>query len=952
MPKHLCKIVAIIFILATNNLNAQIMRTFPKIIIYSSVWQYLNELKYFAANKTSSRDSAKLVVDSASQLQQMIDNKLSNMVIGVNIFTERRPNLDEIFDILAQFPNLHELQITDRAVVFDTDKPYNLPVRLSLLTQLKSIGFAYTNKLDMDSVSRLLTTMSNIQSFSIYGYHHQLPPTIFKLKQIKRIGLTTENIGNNDLQGTNWEDLTLYGDSYKIGQSGYKITVTHDVKAIKALQKVNTLKSLSLDIYEPSDSLDIASLKQLTELKFTAFKSGEKLLPQIGKLTKLQTLSLDIHAYNLSLDTLKYLTQIRSLQLQFHAYEKNPPLKGVKAISNFKNLERLDINNAILDLPDNFFDAMSQLKHVELNNDELKKVPISLFNLPNLIHLDIHANHIQALPDVEKYFCNNLDSLWIDNNALTSLPAALTNLPKLEILSATANDIKTTAGNFANLKKLNQIDLSYNDLKNYPVGLENNHNVEKIILRDNKINEIGDPEHGDYRLKTLILTYNPVAILPVNIGRYRKLQYFDLNGAKLSEIPKTFGNCDSLKYLNLTGSVISKTALPQSLKKLKKLEALGLSYDPLIDHQSMFDFIFSAKKPLSIGLAFDNITELPATTQWGKSSIVFIDLSGNPLTTLPFEFAQTKATVNLFHNKLNGDSIIFNIARNRAQFKIWFDELKKPLTNYPVSNADYSKALMTYIPDLYQTHKWSRVVEFADKAKAADSAFYKNHISYQIGMSRFRMGDYKQAIIDLSYPSFNDFTTREYKAKSFIALGQLDSAAVTYAKANTLLGLIRADSVCKISGNTTLLIKLNDSLGKNYENRMDYWANHDYYNAHEMVFSPKGTYPDRLILEYATYLLLNNKPQQAAITLNYKKFLYTISSYQAIKAFLLAAANYLINPSSFDNGKASITKAIAKNGKIYRDQYIPVLTDLFPYANYTADQKEHLIALQQTLYKN
>lgn len=949
MPKHLRKILLVVLMIAPGLVKAQYFLPLPTYPSYESATRYLYELNYTNTHKITFKGSVIIKIDSASQLKKVIAANAQNKVVGVEVLIESRPDLQKIFTLLTHFPYLRELRLSDRYVALYADKPYQLPANIHSLTQLTTVWLNCTKNLNMEDALEKIRPMQHIHTLRISGYDHQISPAIFKLKQVKNIGLSAENIGNNNLSQAKWESLILDGDSYKMGQSGHTIKNIHDAKAVAALSHIKTLKRLEFNLWASMDSIDISKLSQITELNFHVSKWSVKIFEQIGHLTRLKKLSIDyIDWSQKSISALKDLTNLTDLRLNFRAEDKDSPLEGISIMSQFKNLETLDINSAVLELPDDLFNKMPKLKRISLRSNRLTKIPSGLFNLPELEYLNLESNKIRELPDLPKYGCLNLKNLWVDNNQLTYFPPAISGLSKLEILSVADNGITTAAGDYRNLKNLQKIDLSHNILDQFPKGLSSNQRVECIAIKGNNIKTLPEPDEGNYQLKSLFLDENTLASLPAHIDRYKKLEELSLSGARLPEIPEALGNCDSLTSINLYGSIAAKTYLPASLQKLKKLRSLNLSKDSLIDHQSIWDFVLACRNPgLQIALLSDNITTLPATPKWADVDIDNINLSQNHLTTLPKEFAGIHAVVFLAQNNFKADTHYFNRpAVSQADLKVWFEQLHVPLNNYSVSNKDYAKSLFESILYLYDAHEWVKIAELADKAKAADPDFYQKNVPYQVGISRFNLKDYKQTIKDLSRPSVYDVITNKYKAKAFLALGKPDSAAITYASVRLLSNYIKADSICQISGNKTLLQQLKDSLEDKYQRTIAFSKDHEYYNDDEMVFAPKDSYHYYFLNEYATFRLLEHRPVDALDILNKK----VILGYDpAAKTLLAAAANYLIDPKTFDESEKALTALAAKGKRITYFGFVPI-TDWLNYSDYTKDQKEHLIALQKIVY--
>ncbi len=78
----------------------------------------------------------------------------------------------------------------------------------------------------------------------------------------------------------------------------------------------------------------------------------------------------------------------------------------------------------------------------------------------------------------------------------------------------------------------------------------------------------------DNHIRTLILNYSDIKIIPESIGNLKFLRFLDLSSNQLKTIPKTIGDLASLKVLKLGYNELSN--LPPSIKNLKNLTQLFL----------------------------------------------------------------------------------------------------------------------------------------------------------------------------------------------------------------------------------------------------------------------------------------------------------------------------------------------------------------------------------------
>ncbi len=123
------------------------------------------------------------------------------------------------------------------------------------------------------------------------------------------------------------------------------------------------------------------------------------------------------------------------------------------------------------------FDYISSL-HLCKNN--LTNVPIEVFHLKNLTHLNLSANKLIILPDViptvqdnadnQIWPCPNLSRLNISSNQLKQLPEYLFEIPKLTFLDASKNAIEHLSFSIWCSPKLNNFNCSHNCIMNIPTN--------------------------------------------------------------------------------------------------------------------------------------------------------------------------------------------------------------------------------------------------------------------------------------------------------------------------------------------------------------------------------------------------------------------------------------------------------------------------------------------------
>ncbi|HWZ36342.1 MAG TPA: leucine-rich repeat domain-containing protein, partial [Mucilaginibacter sp.] len=895
-------------------------------------------------------------IKNLADAQLIIKKNLQSKVIAVQLANIPSNQLQNVYSALGQFPKLVYIKLLGRGG-FNQDEKVNLLIaNINKLPQLRCIEFAHVDSIDMDAALKKLIPIKQLRALSFTEYKRKLPASITLLDQIDSLKLNTVNIGSYDLSLVKWQKLSVNGDPRS--WSDLKGAVTSDEgKILSKLSNIKSLKRLELDV-DLRHSEFISQFTQIEELNIGGGIEGGSALSfiqAVGALKQLRKLSIELTGNNLNISPLANLTQLSSFYLKLNGY----PLEGVEAISNFKNLENLELIQCKIGVMPDVFKEMKYLKTVILGNDEITKVPVSLFNLPALENLDLMPNRLTYLPPLISYGCTKLKHVNLSLNQLTSLPQAFGGLRDLETINCSNNKIETIPDGWAYLTHLKEVNFAINRLTEFPEGLQNNHSVERITLFFNNIETFPDVDGEDYKLRYLGITGNRnMFALPEHIGSYTQLDSLEAQYLSLNGLPESLGDCKKLKMLLLTRSIVKKTILPAGLKNAKDLQALYLNDNPLLDHQSIFDLILALpRKNFNADLSSDSIRQLPASKKWAAIPFESLSLRNNLLTTLPVEFAGVPiGQIDITGNEIAKDlSKKFTAIRNKEDMKIIFDMLDIPLPNVKIDKTEYAKSLTHFSINFGNSGQWKKAVDFANKAIATDSVTYaKNALFDVIGICRYCVKDYKGAIKDFdrvinqvkkqgNQPG-NPKDVRHFKGLAYEALDQPYEAAKAYATMSSVPDFIEAAKICKQTGNKKLYQQLLDTALLSFKKRMDWNENRNYKKLPDFFLITSN--PNTIKIDYAMMLLLGNKPAQALEVLNKVSPIKDWYPQEpSVKYFLLAVANYLINPDLFNQIQTSLINDISKSGKITGYNLVPV-DEWLPYTNLPQKQQADLLALQ------
>jgi Leucine-rich repeat (LRR) protein len=973
MFKPYLSLLLFLLVFISNQATAQTgLNTYNHYLIgidhYSPV-QFYTDQKFLSAHQLS--DSLDIQIDKAADLQPIIEKGLQNKVYGVNIENFGRPDLAKIFAVLAGFPNLTFIKISD-PIFQDAKKPgYQLPANIQLLQQLKGIELFYTQQLNIEDAINKIATLKQLNTIAFTGYKQALPLAANKLSRIKFIKLASVNIENFDVSKAHWQNMILYGSAPFAGP---------DSKVLATLSTVKSLRDLRIEYYMLGDGSALLQLHQIKTLSFTDcyLNKDIQLFKKIAGLKNITGLSVRFFRdTSQKINGIENLTQLRYLDIMFLPSLEHWP-EQLNAIHQLKKLESLRLNSNKLSYLPEIFGGLNKLKKISVAENALVQLPLGIFALPALQYLNAGSNKLTTLPD--NITSKNLKSIQLNYNGLISLPVELSHLKKLENLDVSANKISTIPGDWHYLQHLKSVNISRNRLTNFPDGLLQNNSVEALDASDNGISSMQAITGNGYQLKTLNVNNNNITSLPEDIGKYTELTALYACGNRLNALPESLGDCKRIEVIDVHSEIRSSAfdsdksgmaafsfsikdsskannikLLPTGLAYSQHLQNLNLAGNAHINSKNVFDVILNVpRKNFRLNLSNDNITELPADPRWANMTFYDADLSYNKLTTLPVEFAGINIAyqINLNHNLLKSVPLMFtNQPQTKADIQVLYDELGIKLPNNTVSAGDYAQALTKRINDFYYAKKWQKGVEYAQKAIAADSMTYARNIRWdEIGTCRFMIKDYERAIRDFdiyiaqqkvsNFRVMNFITPAvKYKADAELTLNRKIDAAKTYENAGYSFSdnsdLILGALLYKEINNEPKYRQLIDSAISRYKDGIAFQTRQ------------KKVLNDYL-LDYAEALLIAEKPEETILLLNRQWTSPFAGNHIAIKNYLLITAQYLTTPSAFEQLKKEAIKNVATNGKVQGWDFT-MFNQWVAASGLPANNQQQLLQLQNTV---
>ena len=157
---------------------------------------------------------------------------------------------------------------------------------------------------------------------------------------------------------------------------------------------------------------------------------------------------------------------------------------GSSTEMNIKNTEEeYEYDTDLKDLVNNA--AIS--KKLKLSNLGLDKIPSTVWNLNDLVELDLSANQLKRIGK-ELATMKNLKLLALNHNSLSKLPNALWKLSSLRKLYLNNNNLKAIPNEIKNLENLRVLDFSCNNISGEVPGvIVNLTALVDLKLRKNQI---------------------------------------------------------------------------------------------------------------------------------------------------------------------------------------------------------------------------------------------------------------------------------------------------------------------------------------------------------------------------------------------------------------------------------------------------------------------------------
>ncbi|KAI9294631.1 RNI-like protein [Neoconidiobolus thromboides FSU 785] len=441
-------------------------------------------------------------------------------------------------------------------------------------------------------IQEITTKVDGFFNLKILNLSHNklqhLPQELFNLK------LTELNLSHNEIQDFNYNILNkeINETLVTLNLSNNFITNIHD-----SINQLNKLVNLDLSNNKLQQlPIEIKELQSLTTLNL--------------KRNRLE--SIPFFEYESKLNKLNYLdcsfNRIKELQSNNNNNSTYSQLKQL----NLSNNQLSNIHDILLQTP--------SITSLILNNNQFFEFPENIIKLNQLTMLDISNNQLKNI-DYKLGYLNNLKQFLFEGNSLRALPKIhnvgmeefLTILRQREELNASNNKDKENNNNNSNNINSNQQNNNNNNNNEIIVNNNNDNNQQLLLFDKDSLIPFSKHELVNQIIKLNNQQLNDIQIdesMQGNLPIIPKVIDFEKN--QLSEFPKSlYLYKDSLETIKLNNNLLKKVQINQIFFKLNNLE---LKYNKLIE----FPFVkennsdiplFPNLKTLNLG--FNNIQELP-----------------------------------------------------------------------------------------------------------------------------------------------------------------------------------------------------------------------------------------------------------------------------------------------------------------------------------------------------
>ncbi|KAK0618481.1 hypothetical protein B0T17DRAFT_496197 [Bombardia bombarda] len=323
--------------------------------------------------------------------------------------------------------------------------------------------------------------------------------------------------------------------------------------------------------------------------------------------------------------------------------------------------------NLSLDLPRDFIQACQNLRDVKYNNNEARKLPLSLGRASKLTYLDVSNNRVEQLEHAELGGLTGLLKLNLANNRLKNIPSYFGAYRALRTLNISSNFLEKFPTFLCDLESLVDLDLSFNLIGSLPEDIGKLQNLEKFVITNNRLSgPLPKSVGGLSYLRELDIKYNAITGIDI-ISELPKLEILAADHNSISQFVGTF---ERIRSLRLNWNPITKFEIKSPVPTLKvlnlsnaQLASIDESFNNMLSLERLvLDKNYFVSLPNQIGnlrrlehfsISNNSVGELPPEIGC-LTELRVLDVRGNNIRKLPMElwWANKLETLNASSNVL------------------------------------------------------------------------------------------------------------------------------------------------------------------------------------------------------------------------------------------------------------------------------------------------------------
>jgi hypothetical protein len=196
---------------------------------------------------------------------------------------------------------------------------------------------------------------------------------------------------------------------------------------------------------------------------------------------------------------------------------------------------------------------------------------------------------------------------------------------------------------YAELERSSKLDLHGLALGRIPAKLRQFNTLRTLHIGGNKLDHLPAAVCRLVNLQTLDARDNQMTELPRDIGRLTSLEHLNVDSNELKSLTSEFYRLTSLKTLSARSNQLK--LLPARMGTLENLRKLDLANNQLWDIPGTWQRLFSLLE--DVDLSNNKLQQLPANCAEPAGKLK-LDVSGNPMETLPVAFGSFRQRKRLF----------------------------------------------------------------------------------------------------------------------------------------------------------------------------------------------------------------------------------------------------------------------------------------------------------------